>query len=78
MSQKEEVDLNIKDNTKVDMEIIQEPKQLSRSVYFGIIFREVIISTVVISANGNLVAFVASFKVDILIMIQPIVPWLSW
>ena len=42
-------------NTKVKLEMIeQEPKQLPRSVYFGIIFIEVIISTVVISANGKL------------------------
>ena len=43
-----------KQSTKVELEVIeQEPKRLPWSVYFGIILIEVIISTVIISANGK-------------------------
>ena len=43
-----------KQTVKVELESIErEPKRLPWSVYFGIILVEVIISTVIISANGK-------------------------
>ena len=55
----EDDDMNQKKSeksTKVELEIVQtEPQKLPRFVYLGIIFIMVLISTVVISANGKIV-----------------------
>jgi len=53
-SKMEKEDSTSKESTKIELEMVErEPKRLSRRIYLGIIFIEVLFSTVIIAANAD-------------------------